>query len=290
MDRRILLKSGLAGIGGMVLARPVGAMQNFLQAEEKKTWAVVYHSVCGSTKDAATWINDALGGIADIVDIDSKPTADDYEYFVIGGCIQGGKVSNSLSNFVKNNKATLKDKLKGFFTVCGNMGKDYPLVDAAHENYSKTNLGDPSGITDIPSKVFVGRAKKDCSASSSIIGMTGEFDFLKESDCVAFGQTILSTAIASRKQDASLHFGLSANSTATLPVTNTRYSLAHAGYVTLSLCDLRGRTVAILTEGYRNAGTYNVPWNTRTVAPGQYLYRLNMGKFETTRLVNIIDR
>ncbi len=285
MDRRNLCKIGLAGIGSMVFSRPVGAMESFIKASEKKKWALVYHSVCGSTKDAATWINEGLGDIADVVEFKTTLKATDYEYFVFGGCIQAGKINTSLSSFVKNNKDSLKSKIRGLFVVCGNMGNDFPLVDTDHENYCKKNLVEPAGVTDKPSKVFIGRAKNDCSASKAIVSMVGkEFDYLKKEDCVAFGQQVLTTSLRTDHSTLPRRFELHQNSPNPFnPVTTISYSLPAAGNVLLTVSALNGRKIATLVSGRQEAGNYKVIWDGSHLAPGYYLYQLEAGGFKETR-------
>jgi trimeric autotransporter adhesin len=57
-----------------------------------------------------------------------------------------------------------------------------------------------------------------------------------------------------------------------------RYSLPAAAEVTLELYDLSGRRVATpLVRAARSAGTHEVALDTRTWAPGCYLYRLTAG-------------
>jgi len=50
MFRRDLLKAGAAGIGTLAFSRTAGAMQSIFKASEKKEWAVIFGSMCGSTR------------------------------------------------------------------------------------------------------------------------------------------------------------------------------------------------------------------------------------------------
>jgi hypothetical protein len=58
------------------------------------------------------------------------------------------------------------------------------------------------------------------------------------------------------------------------PTTTIRFSLAAAGYVTLTVYDLQGREVAALMDGYRTAGAQEVAFDATALPSGVYAYRL----------------
>ena len=66
MERRAFCKTGFAGIGALALSGTIQAMEYSLKASEKKKWVVLYGSQCGSTREYANYINEGLGGIADV--------------------------------------------------------------------------------------------------------------------------------------------------------------------------------------------------------------------------------
>jgi len=279
MDRRNLCKLGLAGIGTTLFSRPARAAESLFKASEKNNWAIVYATQCGSTKDAATWINEGLGGIADLIDIKSAPAVSDYEFFIIGGWISAGGLVSSVKTFVTSNKAALKDKIRGLFTVCGNNGA--PVGAQQISTYLTKQIVQLSEVTDKPAKLFNGRSTPSCGG--------GNYDLLKKEDCVAFGQTILSTALATDKHTYSRHPELFvANPTPACQVATIRYSLPHATTIRLTVCDLRGKTVAELSNGHSAAGSHEVPWDTRSVSQGCYLCRLEAGTFVRTQAVHVM--
>ena len=52
------------------------------------------------------------------------------------------------------------------------------------------------------------------------------------------------------------------------------FDLPAAGEAAVSVYDARGREVARLAEGYRDAGRHTVAWESARLAPGVYLVRL----------------
>jgi hypothetical protein len=58
------------------------------------------------------------------------------------------------------------------------------------------------------------------------------------------------------------------------PSTKIRFQLEKSGDVRLSVYDLTGREIAVLINGHRNAGEYQVEFNGENLSSGVYLYRL----------------
>ena len=70
------------------------------------------------------------------------------------------------------------------------------------------------------------------------------------------------------------------------PVTNIKYSTPQSGYITLKVYNLLGEEVAVLFEGFRSAGNYNILFNGSDLPSGIYFYRLKSSSFvETKKLV-----
>ncbi len=75
------------------------------------------------------------------------------------------------------------------------------------------------------------------------------------------------------------------------PTTTIDFSLAKAGYVSLKVYDVLGRTAAILAEGFRPPGRYSVSWDASRAGglpSGLYLYRLSTASFTDTRKMLLI--
>ncbi|MBN2416246.1 T9SS type A sorting domain-containing protein [bacterium] len=59
--------------------------------------------------------------------------------------------------------------------------------------------------------------------------------------------------------------------------TRIPYILSSRSNISLSIVDLRGRTVAVLEQGMRNTGRHEVMWNAEGVGSGVYLAQLKVG-------------
>jgi hypothetical protein len=66
------------------------------------------------------------------------------------------------------------------------------------------------------------------------------------------------------------------------PSTTIKYRIPSKGLVVLKVYDLMGRTVATLSNGIKDAGTYTVQWSGANVSSGVYWYRLTTDKFTQT--------
>lgn len=67
------------------------------------------------------------------------------------------------------------------------------------------------------------------------------------------------------------------------PATRIRYFIPRDGRVRLTVCDLLGRTVVTLFDGWQPAGARSVEFNAERLPAGIYLCRLRMGALSTTR-------
>jgi glycerophosphoryl diester phosphodiesterase len=77
------------------------------------------------------------------------------------------------------------------------------------------------------------------------------------------------------------------------PVTTLKYTIKHAGHVTLFVYDLRGRKVAELVNQRLNPGSYQLTWDGRDqtgipVASGVYFYKISTGNFTATKKMTLI--
>jgi hypothetical protein len=273
MDRRNFCKLGATGLGALALSSQTSALEKVVSSPAKK-WAIVYGSKCGSSKEYAGFINEGLGGIAEVIDIEVKtPNIGDYDIFIIGGWRSGNTVMpDKIPSFVKNNKTALKDKIKGMFVVLGNNGT--PVLNSDMTTFLKNTLITPAGVNQNLGKVFFGRSVKLCN------GFDKEYDNVKKEDGVAFGQKILSenkTGILSFSSgiNNSLDLSFSRGITSRFSVLN--YSLPVAGHVELSICSIHGQKLATLVSQHQNAGFHRVTLGGKCLTPGQYIYRLEAG-------------
>ena len=63
------------------------------------------------------------------------------------------------------------------------------------------------------------------------------------------------------------------------PQTTIRFGLPEPSLVNLTIYNLRGRKVATLVEGFRQAGYHDVTWDAAGLASGLYFYRIQAGNF-----------
>ncbi len=71
------------------------------------------------------------------------------------------------------------------------------------------------------------------------------------------------------------------------PTTTIRFTLARAGFVTLTVFDLQGRRVATLVRGERPIGLHTIQWTAATLSSGVYFYRLQGDNASITKKMAI---
>jgi len=192
MKRRGFFRTGLMGIGAAAFARETWALKYYPLPSNKK-WAVLYGTWCGTSRDAAVWISEGLGGIADVFDVREQPDLKPFDYLVIGGSIRGGKTSKELQDFLSGRKDILKDKIRGLFAVCGNMRN--PVGPEQTAQFIDNHLAPLCGAGKVPSKVFLGRITKSLMEPQMAEQMKEmeDYDNLKREDGLAFGRAILAS-------------------------------------------------------------------------------------------------
>ncbi len=194
MNRRHFFKLGFAGVGTMALTNNVWALKYYPMPSDKKC-AVLYSTWCGSSRDAAVWISEGMGGIADVFDVREKPDLTGFDHLIIGGSIRGMVTSQELQEYIKKNKGWLKEKVRGLFAVCGNMGK--PVGSQQTTMFIDNHLAKLCEVSDVASKVFLGRITKSLMdpQTAKMMERMEDYDNLKRADCMAFGQEILARMI-----------------------------------------------------------------------------------------------
>ena len=192
MKRRHFFRIGLAGIGSAVLTDKVWALKYYPRPSDKK-WAVLYGTWCGSTRDAAVWISEGMGGIADVFDVRENPDLAGFDHIIIGGAIRMRKTSAELQEYIKANKTWLSEKVRGLFAVCGNMRR--PVGPQQTALFIDDHLAPLCGVTKVPGRVFLGRITKSLMEPdiAAMMASMDDYDNLKRADCMDFGQKILTT-------------------------------------------------------------------------------------------------
>ena len=200
MERRDFFKLGLAtGIGTMALTSDTWALEYYPIPSDKKC-AVLYGTWCGSSRDAAVWISEGMGGIADVFDVRENPDLKGFDHIVIGGSIRSGVTPKELQDYITKNKDSLKTKVRGLFAVCGN--GERPVGPEQKTTYIDNHLAKLCEVGNIPSKVFNGRITKpllDPQTRKMMEDMypnlagkpLEDYDLLRRTDCLAFGKEVL---------------------------------------------------------------------------------------------------
>jgi len=161
----------------------------------EKKWAIVYGTWCGSSRDAAEWISEGLGGIADVFDVRENPDLSGFDHLVIGGSIRMGVTSQILQDYIATNKETVSGKVRGLFAVCGNMRQ--PVGPEQTTRFIDNHLAKLCGIENVSAKVFLGRVTKSLMEpqTAQMMAAMEDYDNLKRADCMAFGHEILASMI-----------------------------------------------------------------------------------------------
>jgi menaquinone-dependent protoporphyrinogen IX oxidase len=200
MERREFFRLGLAtGIGTIALARHARALEYYPNPSDKKC-AVLFATWCGSSRDAAVWISEGMGGIANVFDVRENPDLTAFDHIVIGGSIRSASTPQGLQDFITKNKDSLKTKVRGLFAVCGNGEK--PVGPQQKAAYIDNHLAKLCEVGNVPAKVFNGRITKSLLDPKTLQSMEAmypslagkpleNYDLLKRTDCLAFGNEIL---------------------------------------------------------------------------------------------------
>ncbi|MDR0310145.1 MAG: flavodoxin domain-containing protein [Acidobacteriota bacterium] len=200
MERRTFLNIG-AGLGSLAIAAPLRAQFIPQPSQSKEKWAVLFATMYGTTRDAAAWVSEGMGAIADVYDV-RKPPADiaAYDNLVIGSAIMGFTILPELNKYLEANAAKIKGKVRGLFVVCGNL-RNMP-GDEQVKTYIDGILVKSAGVaSSVPRAAFGGRITKavwdpkvykDNMDTYAKMGVsTDDFDNLRRADCMKLGAEIL---------------------------------------------------------------------------------------------------
>lgn len=188
-----------AGVSTVTLANRAMALEYYPMPSDKKC-AVLFATWCGSSRDAATWISEGMGGIADVFDVRENPDLAKFDHIVVGGSIRSGVTRQELQDYIAKNKAVLKGKVRALFAVCGNGEK--PVGPAQKTALIDNHLAKLLEVGGVPAKVFNGRITKALMDAPTLKRMEesypkfagkplDNYDLLKRTDCLAFGKEIL---------------------------------------------------------------------------------------------------
>jgi menaquinone-dependent protoporphyrinogen IX oxidase len=195
MNKRTFIRSGLMGISAILLGKKASALEYYPRPSEKK-WAVLYGTWCGSARDAGVWISEGMDGIANVFDVREYPDLSKYDHVIVGGAIRSGKISPELQQYLEKNREILKNRIRGYFVVCGNMMK--PVSPETKTMLIDNHIAKITGVANVPSAVFLGRItyglmEPDVRKQMESFKMP-EYDNLKRTECMAFGKEVLAAS------------------------------------------------------------------------------------------------
>ncbi|MDP7027558.1 MAG: T9SS type A sorting domain-containing protein, partial [Candidatus Marinimicrobia bacterium] len=72
------------------------------------------------------------------------------------------------------------------------------------------------------------------------------------------------------------------------PTTTMTLTIPVSGKITVDVYNLLGQSVAILTSGYKDAGTYNLTWDASDVSSGMYFVKAEADGFTKTQKLMLI--
>ena len=193
MDRRAFLKTILVGGGLTVFASKSYALKLFPNPGKQK-WAILFGSRYGSTRDASLWISEGMGGIADVFDARENPDLSSFDYIIVGSGIYSGKINQPLETYLMGNSALIYNRIKALFIVCSS--GDNPRAQAYVDLLAKFCQAKPP-LT----RIFSGRVtkrllnKEDYKIEEDVSKRRNQpfedYDCLQRSDCLKFGEEIL---------------------------------------------------------------------------------------------------
>ena len=198
MERRTFL-NGLAGAGAVYSISAIASPQ-FIPTASKEKWAVLFGTWAGTARDAGVWISEGMGGIAAVFDARQKPDLKAYDHLVIGTAIHGGKGPKQFEEFIQENIADVKDKVRGYYVVCGS-GGDRPGPQA-QTNYIDNYLVKLCQTSAPISRAFPGRITKSLLSAedAKVIERFTDYDHLDRWECMEFGKKILAARSAPAKK------------------------------------------------------------------------------------------
>lgn len=279
MHRRDFFKWGFMGVSALVFTKKASALEYYPMPSDKK-WAIIYGTWCGSSRDAAIWISEGMGGIANVFDVRENPNPLEFDHIVIGGSIRNSVTRQELQDYIRENQSVLKEKVRALFAVCGNMGR--PVGEEQITQFIDNHLARLCGVTGLPSKVFLGRITKILLDPQTAQMMAGfeDYDNLKRAECMAFGREILDKMSSTMGKALSFPKEFHVEQNYPNPfnlVTTMQYSLNTSGHIILTIYDAKGKKVRTLFDGFQHSGEHAIQWDGRddfgnTVASGTYFY------------------
>jgi len=196
MDRRTFFKTIVVGGGLSFIVSNSHAMKLFPNPGKQK-WAILFGSRYGSTRDASLWVSEGMGGIADVFDARENPDLSSFDDLIVGSGIYMGKIDQLLESYLTRSSALFSGKIKALFVVCGSGGT--PRAQAYVDGLAKLCQASPPLTKTFPGRVTKRLLnKEDFKVEEEVFKRRNQpfedYDYLMRSDCLKFGEEILSKA------------------------------------------------------------------------------------------------
>jgi menaquinone-dependent protoporphyrinogen oxidase len=193
MKRRDFMKTVFIGGGFVLMASNAYPLKFYSNAGPGK-WAVLFGSRYGSTRDAAVWISEGMGGIAEVFDARENPDLSAVDNLIVGSGIYNEKVASPLETLLTQKAAKISGKVRAVFVVCGVGGTE--IANRYLDMISKLCGNNP-----LSKKSFPGRMTKRLFDAEVLKQMEEyykkvnrpfeDYDHLQRKDCLQFGEEIL---------------------------------------------------------------------------------------------------
>ena len=191
MKRRDFFFMTLAGTAAFTTTN--GYALQFYPREAKKKWAVLFGSRYGTARDAAVWISEGMGGIAQVFDARENPDLNGYNHIIVGSGIYGGKAAPVLQDYLARSGEALAKKIRALFACWGagdNTPKPYiAVMQSLCQVEPLVSQSFPGRITRILYEPAVSKSLEEFFKSQN--RPWGDSDRLVRKDCLTFGKEIL---------------------------------------------------------------------------------------------------
>jgi len=194
MNRRKFFESLALGAGGSLFASSGYALK-FYPNPSKTKWAVIYGTRYGSNRDAAIWISEGMGAIADVFDARENPDLAAFDSLIIGSGIYYNRIAQPLESLIKNNVALISKKLRAVFVVSGG-GESMGYASKYLDQLASLCQANPP-----MKKAFPGRMTRRLLSAEDLKGLEEfyknskrpfeDYDQVKRIDFLKFGEEIL---------------------------------------------------------------------------------------------------
>lgn len=193
MRRREFFKTSLVAGGSLFLINNVYSLK-FFPNPSKHKWAIVFGTRYGSNRDAAIWISEGMGAIADVFDARENPDLSSFDYLIVGSGIYYGRIAEPLETLIKNNISLFAKKVKAVFVVCGAGGTD--RAKQYLENLTKLCGAEPVAMRSFPGRITKRLlTPDDFKLLEEFYKKRNQpfedYDNLQRRDCLQFGEEIL---------------------------------------------------------------------------------------------------